>query len=225
MSDDDGVFRHDSKNIDPRRYRPGFASRGLGPPIPPADDILVGVPIPSDKKEKEYVILPNGILALCGKTEHDIPIELKDQVVKQIYSTDDAFAALLEDGGRVVTWGDADYGGDSSAVQGELKDQVVQQIYSTDSAFAALLGNGRVVTWGDADAGGDSSAVQGELKDQVVQKIYSTDYAFAAVLGNGRVVTWGDARLGRRQQCGPRRAQGPSRASRFTRLMLLLRLC
>ena len=150
MSDDDGVFRHDSKNIDPRRYRPGFASRGLGPPIPPADDILVGVPIPSDRKEKEYVILPNGILALCGKTEHDIPIELKDQAVKQIYSTGYAFAALLEDGGRVVTWGYAGYGGDSSAVQGELKDQVVQQIYSTGSAFAALLGNGRVVTWGHA---------------------------------------------------------------------------
>ena len=98
--------------------------------------------------------------------------------------------------GRVVTWGNADDGGDSSAVQGELKDQVVQQIYSTDSAFAAVLGNGRVVTWGDADYGGDSSAVQGELKDQVVQQIYSTGYAFAAVLGNGRVVTWGSADYG-----------------------------
>ena len=43
----------------------------------------------------------------------------------------------------MVTWGDADYGGDSSAVQGELKDQVVKQIYSTDGAFAALLGDGR----------------------------------------------------------------------------------
>ena len=110
----------------------------------------------------------------------------------------------------MVTWGSADSGGDSSAVQGELKDQVVEQIYSTDSAFAAVLGNGRVVTWGDARWGGDSSAVQGELKDQVVQQIYSTDYAFAALLGNGRVVTWGML-LWRRQQCGPRRAQGPSR--------------
>ena len=128
MSDDDDLSRRDSKNIDPRRYRPGFASRGLGPPIPPADDILVGVPIPSDRKEKEYVILPNGILAECGKTEHDIPSELRDQVVKKIYSNDSAFAALLEDGGRVVTWGNDDFGGDSSAVKGELKDQVVQKI-------------------------------------------------------------------------------------------------
>ena len=82
---------------------------------------------------------------------------------RQIYSTDYAFAALLGNG-RVVTWGDAGWGGDSSAVQGELKDQVVEQIYSTDAAFAALLGNGRVVTWGDARCGGDSSAVQGELR-------------------------------------------------------------
>ena len=40
----------------------------------------------------------------------------------------------------MVTWGDARFGGDSSAVQGELKDQVVKKIYSTDSAFAAVLG-------------------------------------------------------------------------------------
>ena len=98
--------------------------------------------------------------------------------------------------GRVVTWGSAGSGGDSSAVQGQLKDQVVEQIYSTGYAFAAVLGNGRVVTWGGAHYGGDSRAVQGELKDQVVKKIYSTSGAFAALLGNGRVVTWGHAYSG-----------------------------
>ena len=193
---DDGVSQHDSKDIDPRRYRPDFASQGLGsPPLPITDDIVAGVPIPSDKKEKEYVILPNGILALCGKTEHDIPIELRDQVVKKIYPTHGAFAALLGNG-RVVAWGYDIFGGDSSAVQGELKDQKVQKIYSTGSAFAAVLGNGRVVTWGNDIWGGDSSAVQGEFKGQVVQQIYRTAGAFAAVLGNGRVVTWGSAYSG-----------------------------
>ena len=49
----------------------------------------------------------------------------------------------------MVTWGDARWGGDSSAVQGELKDQTVKQIYSTPKAFLALLGNGRMVKWGD----------------------------------------------------------------------------
>ena len=78
---------------------------------------------------------------------------------------------MLRNQGRVVTWGSARYGGDSSAVQGELKDQVVQQIYSTYYAVAAVLGNGRVVTWGDADHGGDSSAVQGELKENGGQHI------------------------------------------------------
>ena len=39
--------------------------------------------------------------------------------VQQIQSTRDAFAAILEDG-SVVTWGHANYGGDSSAVQHKL---------------------------------------------------------------------------------------------------------
>ena len=61
--------------------------------------------------------------------------------------------------------------------------------------------------------GGDSSAVQGELKDQVVQQIYSTGSAFAALLEEWPSGDVGTCSLGRRQQCGPRRAQGPSRAA------------
>ena len=48
----------------------------------------------------------------------------------------------------MVTWGDADFGGDSSAVQGELKGQVVKKIYSTDCAFAARAGE-----WPSGDVG------------------------------------------------------------------------
>ena len=90
----------------------------------------------------------------------------------------------------MVTWGDADYGGDSSEVQDELKDQIVKKIYSNPHAFAAVLGNGRVVTWGSAEEGGDNSEVQEELKGQVVE-IYSSRETFAAVLRGGRVVSWG----------------------------------
>ena len=75
-------------------------------------------------------------------------------------STRLAFAAILEDG-SVVTWGDADFGGDSSFVRDELKN--VQQIQSTWYAFTAILGDGSVVTWGDASRGGDSSAVRDQL--------------------------------------------------------------
>ena len=82
-----------------------------------------------------------------------------------------AFAAILGDG-SVVTWGDADFGGDSSAVQDQLRD--VQQIQASAAAFAAILGDGSVVTWGDADFGGDSSAVQEQLRD--VQQIQASHY-------------------------------------------------
>ena len=102
-----------------------------------------------------------------------------------------AFAAILGDG-SVVTWGLADDGGDSSAVQDQLKN--VQQIQASFGAFAAILGDGSVVTWGSAAHGGDSSAVQDQLKN--VQQIQARGGAFAAVLGDGSVVTWGDAGFG-----------------------------
>ena len=65
-----------------------------------------------------------------------------------------SFSSILQDG-SVVTWGDADFGGDSSAVQDQLKG--VQQIQANSGALAAILEDGSVVTWGDADFGGDSS--------------------------------------------------------------------
>ena len=73
----------------------------------------------------------------------------------QIAATERAFAAILSDG-SVVTWGDADSGGDSTAVQDQLKD--VQKIKSSSNAFAAILGDGSVISWGCGDEGGDCSA-------------------------------------------------------------------
>ena len=43
------------------------------------------------------------------------------------------FAVILSNG-SVVTWGDAEHGGDSSAVQDQLNN--VQQIPASDMAFA-----------------------------------------------------------------------------------------
>ena len=74
-----------------------------------------------------------------------------------------AFAAILADG-SVVTWGDLDRDGDSSAVQDQLKN--VQQIQATFWAFAAILADGSVVAWGHKAYGGDSSAVQDQLKKE-----------------------------------------------------------
>ena len=89
----------------------------------------------------------------------------------QIFSTQQAFAALKNDG-SVVTWGNADYGGDSSPYDasshpggirsGDIASGVTQ-IFSTEKAFAALKNDGSVVTWGNDDLGGDSSSVSSDL--------------------------------------------------------------
>ena len=99
-----------------------------------------------------------------------------------------AFAAILEDG-SVVTWGRADHGGDSSAVQDELRG--VQQIQATHAALAAILADGSVVTWGRADCGGDSSGVQ--ISSRVCSRFRQNVGLFAAILEDGSVVTWGYA--------------------------------
>ena len=106
--------------------------------------------------------------------------------VQQVQATNEALAALLADG-SVVTWGEPDFGGDSSEAQDQLKG--VQQVQANDYAFAAILADESVVTWGFPDSGGDSSDVQDQLKG--VQQVQATSEAFAAILADGSIVTWG----------------------------------
>ena len=61
-----------------------------------------------------------------------------------IYTTWGAFAAILYDG-RVITWGDNDYGGDSHSVQNELMTGV-ETIYTTSCAFYAKLFDGLFIS-------------------------------------------------------------------------------
>ena len=110
----------------------------------------------------------------------------------QLAATQSAFALWCPGDSAIVTWGNAAYGGDSSAVRDQLK--AVQQIHATRHAFAAILADGSVVTWGDADDGGDSSAVQDQLTG--VQQIQASHFAFAAIVEDGSVVTWGHADCG-----------------------------
>ena len=89
----------------------------------------------------------------------------------QIASTERSFAAWCCGNDRVVTWGDPQFGGDTTSVQVKLKN--VQQVHATkDGAFAAILAEGRVVTWGSPRFGGDSSLVQDKLKDVQCPSIY-----------------------------------------------------
>ena len=55
-----------------------------------------------------------------------------------------------------MTWGNPNYGGDSSQVQHQLIG--VQQVQGNENAFAAILADGSVVTWGHPRYGGDMSA-------------------------------------------------------------------
>ena len=130
--------------------------------------------------------------AQCGLKQGDT-LTLIASNSPRLYSTLEAFAAVLADG-SVRTWGHKDSGGDSSAVQTKFK-QDIQHIYSNDRAFAALMADGSVVTWGHEKGGGDSSDVQDELQEDV-EDIYSTEGAFAALKRDGSVVTWGSQESG-----------------------------
>eukprot|EP00439_Symbiodinium_sp_Y106_P008004 s1164_g1.t1 len=150
-------------------------------------------------------VLDGGAVVKKARLQQAEPLSLQVRRV-DICAKKGAFAAILGDG-SVVTWGDADCGGDSSGdgsvvtwgdadcssgVRDHLKN--VQQIQATCTAFAAILRDGSIVTWGNAGCGGDSSAVRGQLKN--VQQIQATFDAFAAILGDGSVVTWGNAGMG-----------------------------
>ena len=92
--------------------------------------------------------------------------------------------------GSVVALGNADFGGDSSAVQDQLKG--VQQIQAYPSSewqqrheqwqiassfLCCHLKDGSIVALGNADFGGDSSAVQDQLKGvQQIQAYPSSEW-------------------------------------------------
>lgn len=131
--------------------------------------------------------------------------------VTSIVSTDEAFAALRNDG-SVVVWGNAGFGGDkftgfwgykesgygsstvlANSIASQLDGTVdVTTILSTQRAFAALKADGSVVTWGDSFYGGNSKAVADKLSSGVV-KIASDNIGFAALKQDGSIVTWGNA--------------------------------
>ena len=114
----------------------------------------------------------------------------------KIVATLRAFA-LWCPGEKVVTWGNRNFGGDSSRVQEKLKN--VQEIYATQAAFAAILVDGSVVTWGDPTSGGDSTRVRDKLRN--VQRIDATGSNFAAILADEGVVHLGSPGLQSARPC------------------------
>lgn len=113
--------------------------------------------------------------------------------VARIYSNQEAFAAVKENG-SVVTWGRDYNGGNSSSVAARLTSGVTS-ISSSRRAFAALKSDGSVVTWGHPDDGGDSSGVASSLASGVAA-VYSNPDSFAALKTDGSVVAWGNPGVG-----------------------------
>ena len=66
----------------------------------------------------------------------------------QLAATGGAFALWCHGDSAVVTWGDANYGGDSSAVRDQLKEPAADSSHMA-WAFAAILEDGSVLTWGN----------------------------------------------------------------------------
>ncbi len=119
------------------------------------------------KKHFKLITAKNKVLVDFEQTLEEADIEDGECLTAllvlqpQLTATSKAFALWCHGENAVVTWGDADCGGDISAVRDQLKG--AQQIQATDFAFAAILEDGSVVTWGRADSGGDCSAVQDQL--------------------------------------------------------------
>ena len=113
--------------------------------------------------------------------------------VQTIYSNDQAFAVLMNDG-TVVTWGNASNGGDSSSVSSQLTNVVEIYTSNTNStdmgyqidAFMAIKSDGTVVTWGglmingEEYGGGDSSSVASRLVNIIF--VAKNPAAFAVIV-------------------------------------------
>jgi len=99
-----------------------------------------------------------------------------------------ARARIEKNTGFVETRGNADYGGDSSAVRSDLQCDV-KTIYSTFGAFAALKTNLRVISWGHTHFGRASSNVS-EFLHGIVRLEVVGHYHFRATKGDGSQIQW-----------------------------------
>ena len=89
----------------------------------------------------------------------------------------------------VVTWGDAECGGDSSAVRDQLKG--VTKIKGTLGAFAAILEDWICPLAGVTNCTA-ATARQFKISSKVVQDIQVTGAGFAAIREDGSVLCWGN---------------------------------
>ena len=145
------------------------------------------LPVALAANQNSCLSIGHAVHACVVFQEMDMPPQnLKHVIAVQVSSK--AVAAILIDE-TVVTWGRADAGGDSAAVQDRLRNVVC--IQSTECAFAAVRRDGTVIAWGHEEGGG-------YLSDDVQEQLFNVQciQAFAAIRADGRVVAWGDMDAG-----------------------------
>lgn len=115
--------------------------------------------------------------AMCDAPHLEAP-------ARSIYSTEGAFALILESGALKV-WGDRRHGGCT------WHDQVVDviSITATASAFAALHVNRTITAWGNTRYGGDSFEVRSELVE--ILWVCANRDTFFAYRIDDTLVAWG----------------------------------
>jgi alpha-tubulin suppressor-like RCC1 family protein len=131
-----------------------------------------------------------GDKARGGEILHpDVQEALKKVHVKEILSTDEAFAAISQDG-TVFAWGNPNSGGEIRDAKGGgyVKVEKISRVFSTSMAFATLDNDGYIDAWGNRLAAG---FIPEKLKTQKVKMIYSNDDAFVAHLNDNTFVPWG----------------------------------
>ena len=86
------------------------------------------------------------------RNSSSVASSINSGVIKIFPGARGAFAALKSNG-SLVTWGNSDYGGDSSSVSSDLSSGVTQVFSAHGSngraSFAALKGGSEVVSWGN----------------------------------------------------------------------------
>ena len=133
-------------------------------------------------------LLGNGEVASLGsQLPFSPPPNLTDVSYIVGNQENNAFVAI-HGFGKVVVWGDPEFGGAPSAQTLAALQYEVVKVAATCCSFAALLSSGSVLTWGHSCCGAAGTVVQ----EGGTCAIYATRYGFAAVSCRGSVTAWGN---------------------------------
>ncbi|MFZ4116801.1 MAG: hypothetical protein ACOYK6_08815 [Chthoniobacterales bacterium] len=145
----------------------------------------------------------------------NLPEIHKDRYIVSIATTDDAYAACL-DNGSIQCWGNAEQGGttpllpeyyiddSNSWFGGHYEELKVKSIAATRHSFAVILENGSVYSWGNFKedvAAPDDPYYDGVRAPKIpygrrAVSISSTDNAYVVLLDDGTVRCWGNEKYG-----------------------------